>query len=716
MRKKTCCFICLTLLAFFIFAFGLIFGFLAPAELNNVISGLSAICDTGSESYKSWASNKNSEAPSTYLNYYAFNITNPVEYLTQTTPYAISATLNTHGAYSFRKYEAKYNISFNSNKDKVSFNTFYTYSFESGKSCSSCSVNDRLTNFNPVFLSLLTQTGSEHAAGLILSSFNGTSCNLTTISYSINQTTCNPTTDPMCCCDQAAAANETTSCTYRASFIYSTFAAFDNGIQITTQAGNTVNSALFTTKTVYENIFGYPSAIAGLVEASTLSLDTLNTMATYTQNVLRACNFSSTGRSLGVNDQSDNTLKQFASITCSPVAGVQYWVDKCSNFGVDGCKCVNSEHGIGGVTDATRPCCTLSGLGCLSSVSGSISEKYFATQDQSYAELKGKDLAVQATGCGSHSKGQEFWYNNYMNTTKIPTWTTNTRTLYSIPSISELTNWNLAKAYNATVMGGDGTRFKGTGRTSEYFSGQLSSGNPYLTSIVIYFPEMVRPQTISSKGSESYKGITVNRFTPAQTFLDQGVLADPPGNIDNGALGAATPYSGLQDVSYINGFPSYVSRPFFLYNKNDLLTKGITVTNGGSSASANADDHETYYLVEPSTGLTFLSHKRLMTSFALFNCTNSTAQLCKSGSGLTGLFTPNVPGGVIVPQFYFDESSSVPSSVTDYYGYLLQGLLGAECVLVIMTVLGFFGWIIGTACLIRRRGSDVTSRSSLITK
>jgi len=282
-------------------------------------------------------------------------------------------------------------------------------------------------------------------------------------------------------------------------------------------------------------------------------------------------------------------------------------------------------------------------------------------------------------------------------------WAQGSRSAYAPPTQEDVAGFSPSVAtFNSTVVGGDGTRLKGKGRSSALFSDQLSDNNPIQKELVVFITQVPRAQSIYFVGAETYKDILVNRYAPTSFFLNQSTKAEPA-DFDNGEVGAGTPFSGLQDVSFMAKFPAYVSRPYFLHNE-DLLTRGISVTNFGQPIAPNSNDHETYLLVEPSTGLSFTGHKRLQASFSLYNCT-SRAQGCTVGKAVTNLFSPDIPPLTIIPQYYMDETASLPDDKANQFIQLTKLSLAADCVLVVVTIVGGLGWFIGMfMCYRRYRG------------
>eukprot|EP00298_Acanthocystis_sp_HF-20_P005568 c15693_g1_i1.p1 GENE.c15693_g1_i1~~c15693_g1_i1.p1 ORF type:complete len:738 (-),score=279.31 c15693_g1_i1:154-2367(-) len=704
-QKQKLCYGCATFISFCLFAFGLIFGLLMQNKIDSSLKEISSICGLNSPNYDTWQRNNQSDAPAKYKKYVGFNVTNALEYITTKD---VKLQLDARGVYAMRQYDFKFNVSFSSDNSQVSYKTWERYELDHSQSCSTCQSTDLFTNMNPAFLRLLTRTGSELVLGLGMSSVNLAyggipRCTEDNIKHSLDpRISCSVDgSDTQCCCDIKLSSSQPNSCGARAASILGLFAGYDNGVSLP----NGFSSPLFITKTVHEAAYGYPSAIVGLVAGlqfaqNLTAYSTLfNAMASYTQLALTVCGFQSKGYAPSVDQLNNPVLQQAAGITCSPIQAAQYWTTDVTinnitaprcGFIPNGCKCLNAAHGDNGTATLAKPCCTSAGLGCLGKVTGYVSDSLYQTIDQ-YISQYPEDLTTAATGCGNQKSGEEFYWSVYDYKKEVPLWSQGLRENYQAPTQDDIKN--VANfTYSSPVRGGDGTRAKGRGRTSGLFSDQVSDGNPAQDETIVFITQVPRAQTIYNQGSEKYKGILVSRFAPKSYFLNQSVNAQPA-NIDNGQVGAGTPYSGLQDVSFVSGFPAYVSRPFYLYNE-DLLEKGISVTLNGAKVVPNADDHETYLLIEPASGLTLSGHKRLMASFSLYNCSSLT-QGCIIGGGAANVFSPNVPPSIIVPQYYMDETASLPDDKADQFKQILQLSLASDCILVVVTIVGGLGWVIG---------------------
>jgi hypothetical protein len=450
------------------------------------------------------------------------------------------------------------------------------------------------------------------------------------------------------------------------------------------------------TKTVHEAAFGYPSALggilAGLAAVSARNPAALAPLADYTQRALTVCKFSSEGIAGGLDDFTDPNLKQLAWISCSPLASVFYWSTRCQamlSVFPTACTCIDPAHGENGISTTTKPCCTQAGVGCLATVPGYVSDALYVTQEQYDEQYDEQDVTTQNTGCGDQKKGEEFAWSTYLDMQQHPLWARQGRPLYQAPSQQNIATFNASTetTFYSPVTGTDGTRARGRGRTSKLFSDQISDGKPHTDYIDVYITQSLRAQRIFSQGSEDFKGVLVNRFAPREKFLEQNVLAEPA-NIDNGQVGVGTPESGLADITYMAGFPAYISRPYYFRNEA-LATRGISLTRDGQAVTPNADEHETYLLIDPASGMALTGHKRLQASFALYKCESPAQQGCRDATrGVANVFTPNVKGGIVIPQYYMDETSTAPDDSIDTFKKAMSLSLATDVIVVIFPIIG----------------------------
>ena len=128
-------------------------------EIDKGIADQITVPDPEDEDYDEWKSNDYSGAVPMYTRFFMWNLTNPDATLQGSRP-----IFNEIGPYTFREYSYKYNVKFDEDKDEVSFNSYSRYSFRPDDS-KGLTLQDNITNFNPAYLGVLEETGSE--TGLI---------------------------------------------------------------------------------------------------------------------------------------------------------------------------------------------------------------------------------------------------------------------------------------------------------------------------------------------------------------------------------------------------------------------------------------------------------------------------------------------------------------------------------------------------------------------
>jgi len=714
---------------------GLVVGLVIRNKVHNGLLNRSRVCGTGDANFDDWRSNTGSDAAEKYKLYYGFNSTNVVQYLTQTPAAPVNLTLDVVGPYAMRQYDSLYNISFSNDNKLVTYKTWSKFVFTKSKSCDDCTQIDRFNGLNPVLLGSMTKGGSELLIGLAVSAADlyyplhgQNQCTKAAIAYSL-QNDCEPRNpnNTNCCCDRKDNTTKA-GCMARARQLYSQYAEFDNGIQIGFGA-QPLFSPLFLNKNVHEFAYGYPSALLGLLVASGLNSSkvedrvTLAKMAQYTELAQQACNYSGAGLAPPVESLAGRPYQHLGLITCSPINATRYWAETIPGVGprcaivnsTIGCKCAIPTHGVNGLSTPEKPCCTVLGLGCLAKVVGYVSDEMYLSQDQSYLDYTA-DNTTQNTGCGDFEDESEFWWSGYEGAKAKFVWSS-ASAAYTSPTQPQFTNATtnpqFFQNYMAPVRGSDGTRSKGRGKTTKSFSKKLTDGKPKYDSRTVYITQVYRSTQVFSQGTTEFQGIPVTKFSPPKGFLNQNTTAAPD-TVDNSMVGAATPFAGVQDITYTTGFPAFVSRPLFMYGDSDALHQtagcktnpsiscsGINVMIDGEEAEADPNVYETYLNVEPSTGLTFEGHKRLMASFGLWKCVSPTQGCTPAyGIGLANLLSPYVPGGKVIPQYWMDETSQATDDQVSTFKKLENVSYSADVVLLVLVLFGGLFLVAGVVLLV----------------
>lgn len=111
------------------------------------------------EGYAEWLTNEDDDDPPKYKRYYFWNLTNPNEYLTGSTP-----VYEEIGPYSYRQYDIKINEQITSTT--VRYQTYTYYVFDTAESFTGASVDDKIVNVNPAYLGVVGKAGSEQALAI----------------------------------------------------------------------------------------------------------------------------------------------------------------------------------------------------------------------------------------------------------------------------------------------------------------------------------------------------------------------------------------------------------------------------------------------------------------------------------------------------------------------------------------------------------------------
>lgn len=444
-------------------------------------------------------------------------------------------------------------------------------------------------------------------------------------------------------------------------------------------------------------------------------------------------------------------------ITCRPASAARYWAEEITvapNYTMQRCAVIGQGAGVGqqacacalntsSYTTVVKPCCTTMGLGCLAPVPGYIADNLVLSEDQAKA-LNSFDEYVENTGCGDYAVGEETWQSEYarqqskalffrafradVDPRKPPyspvdaqEFQAGMNNIATTPAGNDVPDF-----YMSPVMGGDGTRFKGVGKNSKMFSNELSTGNPAYQHLTLFITQVYRATRVFMVDTLMNRGVRVNRFEPDKHFLDQGHTADPPGDVDNAVVGAGVPYSGVTDVTYTTGVPSFVSFPLFLNGDPDLRDQstncttdpgncaGVRMTHDGKAAVPSEAAHMTYLEVEPASGMTVSAKKRLAASFSIFKCLNPAGEDslpayklgCFPGfasASMANLLSPNIAGGKIAMMYWIEETAAATDKQMSDIVKVGKLARSADLLLVICPIIGSIITLIATVVLFSKR-------------
>jgi len=241
--------------------------------------------------------------------------------------------------------------------------------------------------------------------------------------------------------------------------------------------------------------------------------------------------------------------------------------------------------------------------------------------------------------------------------------------------------------------------------------------------------------------SVTVRGVPANRYRASSALLDQ--------TAENQAMGAGVPYAGVQNLAYILGAPTYVSRPLFMFGDPALLTQSSNADKfmvapraagfeGGIKLYSaydykmphelldtprlidpdfldeNIDYYDTFLDIEPASGKTISAHKRLMASPSVWSCDPARQSSCglfpaypivadKSGDCYTAytassgqkpypcsaanILTPRVMADKAIPAFWMDQTATLTQDQADKVATLGQVNQAAGVFVVVVPIL-----------------------------
>jgi hypothetical protein len=209
-----------------------------------------------------------------------------------------------------------------------------------------------------------------------------------------------------------------------------------------------------------------------------------------------------------------------------------------------------------------------------------------------------------------------------------------------------------------------------------------------------------------------FNGVSLHRFgTPSNIFDYTEDKAD---------IGTGVPVDGVQQLSFVTGFLSYMSGPFFIYGDTALL-EAVEMTNvNGTVMTADSmydsdgnlvdsvhSAYGTFVDIESGTGQTMSARKRSQVSYAL------AASTLASNASMSDLLWPTLPTEVVLPSYWVQEAGEAKDSVLDTFKStltLVKTFLPGLIVLLILGVLEISGGVF----LWRRHKQKLMARRSLV--
>jgi hypothetical protein len=566
--------------------------------------------------------------PETSIQFWAFNITNPIEFANGQT-----AKIHELGPYGLSLKPKTHSVDFSESAGTISFEKYNDFDFDSSIACSDCESDDtiRVTNF--AYSKLIG--GAQNEGLLLLAS----TCSTSQIGLISNATfpyckTAEMGTAKKCrCCAPAGAINATTcstiaSPTSKAGGIQSWLAKYDNGLKLSTTASafalsDGAYSGLIREMSVTELVFGAPSAQVGMM--STAQAVTTSVPAIYyansntTKDLIDACyalncptiqsiaaNVGTSGVSAlrsvectgrvanwkvlmndgGLSEERALELRYMEGVSCRPL-GVTLAISAILTVDTNSVKsCVDGSNAV--------PCCLKSfyspqfgmkgsGMGCHQWINGIIQTRrlYSMEEARKYIVASPQQKAYSGCASGSDKLKQIMW----QGVTSYKDWFTPSS--YTYPKMP----WADPTVVNAALKGvasGVMTRLnvtgylpalrEGRGINSKFLDYQLTDGDPKFDEEEIWSGYRLNTIKVVYKKAGKVDGIAVNKFIPdtSRGVTDAEIEAEQR----KGQL----PFGNMENLVYAtDGGPIVMAMPHFYSSDPSMLTQSSNIKLGTPS-------------------------------------------------------------------------------------------------------------------------------------
>ncbi|KAK1929898.1 Protein croquemort [Phytophthora citrophthora] len=654
---------------------GILYGTALPAFVNSAVDDQVVRCSNDKVSKESYLDPYGDcdDCSPYYVSLYMLNATNAEDYL------ATNAKLQVQemGPYVYRRREIKLDVSLSDDSSTVTYKTYTYHTFDADRSCDDCTASDEIVSFDTGYFSVISATGGEFnlLAAVAAASF-ASSENTTDIVATITEhgeqmmrwmnglNSLDPEAMKTVTNNSAVLTFLTTGPEAIASLDLSGFAY--NGI--------------FVKRTASQWALGYPSLLAGLI----LGSNYVNTCKTSMNAECASC----TGDDcLAIASECSQCTKGAAvvavnNVTCATVESIYA-----------------AEHGAEEAASFVATTCGLcESVGLCAAPLPGIVESSGMDYSTTAPDASSLGAYVKRTGCDDLSKIGA-WVE-YDGLAVAPVWVDlgerRNPTLAEINAFSSYANCKspVANITCFNVSGTDGTALKPGGVTINGMAKHTTadSFNSYLGAAEIYI-------TIESTNTEvDFDGVSLHRFgTPIDIFD----YTD-----DNTAIGTGVPVNGLQQLSFVTGFLSYMSGPFFIYGDTSLL-EAVEMTNAdGTVMTADSmydsegtlhdnflSSYATFVDIESGTGQTMSARKRSQVSYSL------AASSSVANASMSDVLWPALPTEVVLPTYWVQEAGEAKESVLDTFKStltLVKTFLPGLIVLIVVGVLeacgGVFLW------------------------
>ncbi|KAL3662740.1 hypothetical protein V7S43_012143 [Phytophthora oleae] len=622
---------------------GILYGTALPAYVNSAIKDEVVHCsdsEVAKESYLDPYGDCDDCSPY-YVSVYMLNATNAEDYLSTNAKLQVQEM----GPYVYRRREIKLDVTLSDDASTVTYKTYTYHTFEADKSCSGCLESDEIVSFDTGYFSAIAATGGEsNLLSLIAAqSFapNATAAELTVLLTQYGE-------QMMRWLNGLNSLNpEAMQTTTSNSSVLRVLSAGPAAIADLDLSGFAYNG-LFAKRTAKQWALGYPSMLAGLL----LGANYINTCATGMNAQCASCTGDDCLAIAAVCSQCTKGAAVVAvnNVTCSIIEAIyaaEHGAEEAASFAATTC-------GL----------CETAGL-CAAPLPG-IVESSGLDYSQAAPDASTLKAYVKRTGCDDLTKiGTYVEYNGF---TVAPVWADlgerRNPTLAEITAFSSYANCDTPVA-NVTcfnVSGTDGAALKPGGVTINGMAKHTTADyfNSYTGAAEIYI-------TISSMDTEvDFNGVSLHRFgTPSDTFSYTAENAD---------IGTGVPVDGLQQLSFVTGFLTYMSGPFFIYGNTTLL-EDVTMTNtngtvmtvdsmydsDGSLLENVHSAYGTFVDIESGTGQTMSARKRSQISYAL------SASSAAPNASMSDLVWPALPTEVVLPTYWVQEAGEAKDSVLDTF-------------------------------------------------
>ncbi|CAI5742189.1 unnamed protein product [Peronospora destructor] len=393
-------------------------------------------------------------------------------------------------------------------------------------------------------------------------------------------------------------------------------------------------NGLLVKRTASQWALGYPSLLAGLILGA---------------NYVGACTLSMNAQCASCSGDDCLASQQLTlsapraglswlinNITCSIVESIyaaKYGIDEAANFAATTC-------GL----------CESAGL-CAAPLPG-IAESSGMDYSKTAPDASILNNYVKRTGCDDLIKIGT--YVKYNGITVTPMWVNLGKrrdpTLAEINSYSIYANCDspVANITCFNVSGMDGTALKPGGVTINRMAKHTTadSFDSYIGSAEIYIA-ILSPDT-----EVDFNGVSLHRFgTPADTFNYTDANAD---------IGTGVSVNGLQQLSFVTGFLSFMSGPFFIYDDLSLL-EAVQMTS--------------------TDGTTMSARKRLQILYAL------AVSMYVPNASMSNVLWPTLPMEV-VPAYWVQEAGEAKDSVLDTFKSTLAFVKTFLVGLIVLVIIG----------------------------